>query len=227
MKSRSFVSVILTLVAVLSVPENASSSSGGPCVLHFDGVGIGSTDEIPRNYKTWSLFLICAPGWISQNGDTGIRDLYTKFLAFGDAIGTENVAIWFWKQATGPRTAENTNLGRSAKYCHKYKMLPSDSPQILVTTHYPDDPGLGNYFVVKLNGLDAADSASALDKLTDEITTTGLTQKPIDEPEFWHKILTGSIAALSSAGCYFKKVSISLHTGVLNANIGHSGKASC
>jgi len=29
------------------------------------------TAEIPHRYRSWSLFLVCNPAWIIQNGDKG------------------------------------------------------------------------------------------------------------------------------------------------------------
>jgi hypothetical protein len=124
-------------------------------------------------------------------------------------------------------TAENTNLGRSAGYCKKYRVVPANSPQILVTTHYPDAQGLGNYYVISLNGLDPNRSASVLDKLTNQLTQTGLNQKDIDETQLWNRILSASTAAISATGCYFNKVSMSLHFGFVNAEIGHSREGNC
>jgi hypothetical protein len=136
-----------------------------------DAEPVSPTEQIPRNYKTWSLFLVCSPGWILENEKSDMLnegketvDLYKQFLAFGDAIGPENVAIWFWKEFAAKPRVQNIDVKRSAEYCEKYGMLPSESPQILVTTHYPDDSGLGNYFVLKLNRLDVESSTYALDK---------------------------------------------------------------
>jgi hypothetical protein len=187
---------------------------------------VGPTEVIPRRYKSWSLFLICGPGWILRNKDEGVSRLYQEFEAFGDAIGRDNVAIWFWKSQGAP-TADNVDVGRSAGYCEKYNLLPSGTPQVLVTTRFPDDPGEGDKYVVSLNGLSPSESANALDKLTDQLMQSGLNQKNLDNAAFWNGLLSASGTALSAAGCYLNKVSISLHTGVINAEVGHSGTESC
>src|SRR5262245_2609085 len=74
------------------------------------------TTEIPRSYKSWSLFLVCNPAWIVKNGDRGLTELYYQFKAFGDVIGDKNLAIWFWKERRpeGEGMADNTDIGRSA-----------------------------------------------------------------------------------------------------------------
>ncbi len=213
--------------AVAQFPAPVGPSEAIPRVIPREAAAdVGPTEVIPREFKSWSLFLVCSPGWILHNKDTGVSDLYHDFETFGDAIGSDNVAIWFWKHK-GPPTVDNVDLNRSAKYCRKYHLLPSSTPQVLVTTHYPDDPGEGDKFVVGLNGLDASDSADALDKITDQLMQSGLNQKNLDRAAFWRDVWSASGTALSAVGCYLNKVSISIHTGALNAEIGHSENESC
>src|SRR5262245_29698848 len=58
---------------------------------------VRSTQEIPRgSYKTWSLFLICNPNWVQPDKSRDLENLYWRFRAFGDAIGPDNLAVWFW-----------------------------------------------------------------------------------------------------------------------------------
>ena len=65
---------------------------------------VGPTDKIPRELdKTWSLFLMCNPDWVSADRSRDVETLYGRFRAFGDAIGKENLAVWFWKRK---RTSE-------------------------------------------------------------------------------------------------------------------------
>jgi hypothetical protein len=190
------------------------------------GSEVYPTEAISHEFKSWSLFLICGPGWILRNKDEGVRLLYEDFKAFGDAIGPNNVAVWFWKK-TGAPTADNVDVDRSARYCQKYHLLPSDTPQLLVTTHFPDDPGEGDKFVVSLRGLSASEGANALDKITDQLMQSGLSQKSLDRNAFWSSLWSASGVALSAAGCYLNKVSISMHTGIFNAEISHSEEQSC
>src|SRR6266481_9537493 len=83
------------------------------------------TVSIPReNYNTWSLFLVCNPAWIVQNGDNGIAELFNQYRAFGRSIGDKNLAIWFWKQPAVKPTADNTDINRSGNYCERFKLLP-------------------------------------------------------------------------------------------------------
>jgi hypothetical protein len=185
------------------------------------------TAEIPHSYKSWSLFLVCNPAWIIQNGDNGIGELFRQYKAFGDAIGPNNLAIWFWKAPAAIPIAGNTDIGRSSVYCERYKLPPSESPQVLVTTKYPDDQNPGDRFVVSLNGLDAHNSALAITKLADQLLVTGLNQSELDASDRWRRLLGAVGSAISATGCYFNKVSFSFKTSVVNAEIGHSTDKGC
>jgi hypothetical protein len=187
------------------------------------------TSEIPQDYSSWSIFLVCNPAWIIQSGDKGVAELFNQYKAFGHAIGPKNLAIWFWKEPAATATAANTDTDRSSTYCEKYKLLPSESPHVLVTTRYPNDPVPGDRFVVRLNGLAPHDSALALTNLADQLLVTGLNQTGLDASVRWRKVFAAVGSAVSATGCYFNKVSFSLKTGVINAEIEHSteGAGAC
>jgi len=174
---------------------------------------------IPDGYRSWSLFLVCNPGWIAQNGDKGIDDLYAKFQAFGDSIGDDNIAIWFWKKRSNRLTVENTDVERSARYCRKYRLKPSEGPHILVTKQHPDGPVPDNdKVVVKFNGLNAQKSADALAKLADGLHNPNADQT--DNDTWWWQHIP---AAAKSVACYFNKVTFSVNVGVFKGEIAHSG----
>src|SRR6267378_5806054 len=63
-------------------------------------VEVTPTEQIPRNYESWSIFLVCNPEWMLNKGDQGIADLFKAYKAFGAAIGEKNLAVWFWKKQT-------------------------------------------------------------------------------------------------------------------------------
>lgn len=222
-------SIALDNLAIAQRPATVGPTEAIPRVVSPGApASVRPTEAIPREFKSWSLFLVCGPGWILRNKDEGVSELYQDFETFGAAIGPDNVAIWFWKQKKeGLQTADNIDLDRSSRYCEKYHLLPSSTPLVLVTTHYPDDPGEGDKFVVSLNDLSASESAGALDKITDQLMQSGLDQRNIDSAAFWRAVWSASATALSAAGCYLNKVSISIHTVVLNAEISHSEQESC
>src|SRR5256885_3551036 len=49
---------------------------------------------IPEGYKTWSLFLVSNPEWLLHQNKERLNELYERFRVFGDAIGSENEAVW-------------------------------------------------------------------------------------------------------------------------------------
>jgi hypothetical protein len=182
--------------------------------------------EIPRDYESWSLFLICNPKWILDKGDQGIADLYKAFNAFGDAIGANNVAVWFLKDKGQPPTVANTDINRMSSYCHKYHLLPSKTPQVIVTTSFPDDPNVVNRAILNL-GSSASDSEAALNDLTDQLLKTGLNQAGLDEKERWRRFIAAGAAATSAVGCYMNKVSLSFNVGFAKGEIVHSNDKGC
>src|SRR5262245_25401364 len=93
---------------------------------------VSPTAQIPRGtYKTWSLFLICNPDWVAPEKSTDLANLYRRFKSFGDAIGRDNLAVWFWKHQapeSDPRLAENIDVARSAEFCGTIGRAPSQGP---------------------------------------------------------------------------------------------------
>jgi hypothetical protein len=187
-----------------------------------------ATDEaIPKDgYKSWSLFLVCNPEWILANGDDGIGKLFRAYKAFGKAIGPKNLAVWFSDPPGEAATTENTDIERMSTYCQKFGLLPSHTPQVVTVTKYPDDPDLGGMIVANLNG-NAENSARVLTDLTDELLKTGLNQTELQTSDWGHRVAGVASSVLSSASCYLNKVSISIKTGVFNAEIGHASDAKC
>src|SRR3981081_1452944 len=53
--------------------------------------------SIPKNFKTYSLFLVCNPQWLDPAKNTGLLQLYRQFQNFGRAIGDDQLRVWFWK----------------------------------------------------------------------------------------------------------------------------------
>jgi hypothetical protein len=104
-------------------------------------------EAIPKNFKTWSLFLVCNPKWLdpATNGiPTGLNDLYRQFENFGRTIGDDNVAVWFWKPSgkAGAPEARDVDVERSVRFCQAWKLKPSASPHVVVTSTYPDETHL-------------------------------------------------------------------------------------
>jgi hypothetical protein len=185
------------------------------------------TVEIPRDYESWSLFLICNPAWVLQNGDQGIEELFRAYKVFGEVIGPDNLAVWFWKEPAWTPTVGNSDLARMSEYCKKFELKASETPQVVATTVYPDlEEPLGDRVVANLNG-SAENSAQVLTDLADQLLSTGLDQSGLDQSERWRRINAAAFSAMSSVACYFNKVSISIRTAVLNVDLAHTGEGNC
>lgn len=215
--SRSLICALLLGAAIFVQPSQTRAQAA------FEIIPM---QQIPRGYESWSLFLVCNPAWIIENGDRGISDLFHAYKAFGQAIGPKNLAIWFWKVPATAPTIDNTDIGRMSEYCQKYRLTPSDTPQVVATTRYPGELEPGDRVVANLNG-SAANSARALADLTDQLLKTGLDQSGLDDSDRWRRVVIASSAALSSIACYFNKVSVSVKTGAINAEIAHSTDHPC
>jgi hypothetical protein len=180
--------------------------------------------------KSWSLLLICNPNWLSENqGTDGMYSLFRQFEYFGRSIGHDNLAIWFMKKPFDYNNSKGieTDIDRSGAYCARYKLRASDSPLVLVTTRHPDDPNVGDYFVVKLNGLNSSDSGRVLTDLADQMLVSGLNQPGLDSSHKWHRIFGALSSAMGAVGCYLNKVSISINAGAVQGEISHSNDAGC
>jgi hypothetical protein len=51
-----------------------------PTTVHAQAAArVLTTDPIPMGFRSYSLFLICNPGWILANGDEGIGKLFNAY----------------------------------------------------------------------------------------------------------------------------------------------------
>ena len=182
-------------------------------------VGIVTSPEqpIPSEYKTWSMFLVCNPGWLIDNKKAELVNLYQQFVAFGDAIGPENVAIWFSKEKIPTNNpvdaAAQYDAPRAAQYCTRYALLPSLGPYIIVTSHYPDLHGeLHNFYRISLAGADAMLSIRLLTFLSDQIVATGLQQQQLDSEQYWRSWEHTGLTLIDHFGKLFSKLTVTINT---------------
>jgi len=204
---------------------------------------VGPTQQIPRaGFKTWSLFLICTPDWVTTDKSRDLANLYWRFKSFGDAIGKDNLAVWFWKQRVAvdsPRLSENVDVARSADYCRALKLRPSEGPYLVVTTAYPElNPFPAERAVYTLGGLPPADLATLLNRLTDELLLEGKVQAARDATAPQPSATTapaspGTSASASSSGVWIQmleaarrsiiglgcNVKMQISTGILSAEL--------
>jgi hypothetical protein len=201
---------------------------------------VSPTAQIPRDtYKTWSLFLVCNPDWVAPEKSADLANLYRRFKSFGDAIGRDNLAVWFWKRrvpVSDPRLAENVDIARSAEFCGALGRAPSQGPYLVVTTAYPDVAAFPKERAIfELGGLQPADVARLLNTLTDQLVLQGrvdvamaaargpappggATTPPVAPPtsSLWIRLLEGTRQSLIGFGCTVK---LQIDTGLLSAEL--------
>jgi hypothetical protein len=217
--------IVFTACITLNCIFYAPARAGPTLDDHRVGLAVATPlhprAEIPVDYSSWSLFLICNPAWIFENGDQGIETLHKQFLAFGQSIGKKNAAVLVVYNENASPSVANTDFGRSSDYCEKYKLLPSKSPYVLVTTRYPDlEPEPGSHLVVRLNGLTALSSARVLSKLADQLLVTKLNQSELREtPAGWRRVSNAFRSAITATGCYFYTVSFVVNAGTTQAEL--------
>lgn len=92
-----------------------------------------------REFKSWSLFLVCNPEWLASEKEADLNDLYLSFGHFGAAIGDDNLAVWFskWKDEKHPARGWTVDVERSSQFCRDWGLVPSRGPHLVVTTTYP------------------------------------------------------------------------------------------
>src|SRR5581483_7912645 len=75
-------------IAMLS-PTASADTTRSPVV-------VPAGQPIPKEFKTWSLFLVCNPGWLGDDAAAKLRMtvLHSAFLGFGRSLGTKNAAVW-------------------------------------------------------------------------------------------------------------------------------------
>lgn len=164
-------SLILTVMVMIASAGAGSARQGRAEV-------VSPTAQIPRAaFKTWSLFLICNPDWAAPEKSDDVADLYHRFGRFGDAIGDDNLAVWFWKRKvpiSDPKLSENVDVARSAEFCRAIQRPPSQGPYLVVTNAYPDVKAFPTERAIfELGGLAPAELAKLLSKLTDQLLLQG------------------------------------------------------
>lgn len=236
---RSRIAQRVLLVALCLLLAQVGTALGGQAAAEI----VGPTQQIPRaGFRTWSLFLICTPDWVTAEKSGDLADLYRRFKGFGDAIGSDNLAVWFWKQRASindARLSENVDVPRSADYCRALKLRPSEGPFLVVTAAYPELNAFPTERAVyALGGLPPADLAKLLNTLTDELLLEGKVEaarraaapRPSVTPSpsssvtpvgtsssgLWIQLLEGARRSLIGFGC---NVKIQIRTGIMSAEL--------
>jgi hypothetical protein len=184
---------------------------------------VTATKEIPRKgFKTWSLFLICNPTWLTGEKSQQIHKLYMQFESFGGAIGDDNLAVWFWKKTKNDKShlEENIDVNRAARFCRAFGLKPSEGPHVVITTTYPSESPLPaglprKSAVFRLGNMSPDDISNLLSHLCDQLLAnepitdkskqtpkTAAAKSLTDEtPSHWVALLAAVQKCINSVGC--------------------------
>lgn len=220
---RLFILVTIVVSMVAAVP-----SAGGQARVEL----VETTPQIPRDsYKTWSLFLVCNPDWVAPEKSAELLNLYRRFKSFGDAIGRDNLAVWFWKRRMpegDPQLAENIDIARSVEFCRALGRAPSQGPYLVITDAYPDIAAFPRERAIfELGGLQPPELAKLLNTLTDQLLLQGRVDAALaaergaassGQPtsSLWMRLLEATRQSLIGLGCAVK---LQVSTGLLSAEV--------
>ena len=205
---------LLVLGVLLSA---AASAAGSPQSAQ---AVVRPTEQIKTGFKTYSLFLICNPGWLHpSSGTPQTKWLYQSFQDFGRAIGDDNLAVWFWrspeKQEGFAADPDNVDVERSARFCRAWHLTPSAGPHLVVTSTYPDERNLAaaqpqQSAVFALGNMADSQISSLLSKLTDQLLLSGKvgnvesasgTATNQDPSPLWVRLLGAVQKTINNFGC--------------------------
>lgn len=154
----------------------------------------GEIARTRRPFRSWSLFLISNPGWLSPSGTDQIALLYEAYTGFARAIGKDHAAVFFWKKQpessggklVGADLAAQLDASRCAEYSTAFKLDISQSPHVIVTTQLPSpNTGLGHSLVLQLGGLQPSSAQQLLTLLAAQLVKERLDQAELDSERWW------------------------------------------
>lgn len=209
---------LAVLVLVLSSPAQTRGQAISELVT--------SDQPIPQEYKSWSLFLVCNPQWVVPEGESALETLYSRFQAFGRALGPEHVAVWFWSRPWSWSDQEELHTAvdvvRSSAFCSQLDLPLSESPYVVVTTEYPGEGKVStypesfkipeNYYVMTLDGVEMTEATDLLTRLAERIVDERLdTLDPTSEGYWrrWQQIFERLQSGLLD---FSKRIRVSIHT---------------
>jgi hypothetical protein len=192
---------------------------------------VTTKQAIPKNFKTYSLFLVCNPQWLDPAKNAGLLQLYRQFQSFGRAIGDDHAAVWFWKsnsyEHSDTALAQIVDVERSVRFCQAWKLTPSEGPHLVITSTYPDEAHLSTGLpkdsaVYKLGDMAPPDISALLAKLTDELIANGRVDSPAGTPppippaKLWVQLLTATQQMINTFGCAW---SFKINAGPVTADL--------
>jgi hypothetical protein len=202
---------LLVALSVIGIGQPTFAETRSPIVVPPGA-------PIPKDFKTWSLFLVCNPAWLGDDTASKMRmtALHSAFLGFGGSLGTQNAAIWFTKAGGSPTDYDSDRAG---DYCQTYGLKSNRSPYIIVSSDYPTASGApGDFVAVSLVGLDTDNVLTLLGQLSDKVKASQLNPDTIGSDRYWRgwvQILEDTAAVL---GKLAKGLSFSVNTRFVKVN---------
>jgi hypothetical protein len=169
--------ILLSIAAILQMAQASAPVPGGR--------------PIPdAGFKSWSLFLVCNPEWLTRSKKADLDSLHEQFRSFGETTGEYHAAVWFFR--TDPTKASDLDTARMSEYCQRFGLVPSQGPHVIVTTVHPDrwrsargdEPGDG-LIIVGFSRKSAKQIQAALNKLNYQIAANKLSQEEVDSQQYW------------------------------------------
>lgn len=182
------------------------------------------TQKIPGGFKTYSLFLVCNPEWLTAEKSKDLYALYSQFKNFGRTIGPDNDAVWFWLRDAHADSdlAKNVDVERSVRFCQAWKLKPSAGPHLVVTCTYPDESSLSSGTpkdtgVYELGNMKSNEIGHLLASLTDALLEMRGRSYSLSTPNyFWEGLLESTQRLINSFGCAW---SFKVDAGPVNASL--------
>jgi hypothetical protein len=180
-------------------------------------------EPIPKNFKSWSLFLTCNYQWLLTENQEKLADVYRHFRKFGDSIGSQHLALWLWKRRPNPAkiTADDIDVDRNAAFCTKLKVPPSKSPYIVVMTSYPDlnATELKYEVLIEVSNLSLEDIDRLISILTDQLSANKLWQEAFNSEQYWGIWRKSIEFVRDSLGSLVKAYKVTISTGILKVEL--------
>lgn len=237
---------ILLLLSILTSAYGHGHRESGPGVVVTSAIKseVKPHQPIPEispitntQFKSWSIFLITNPIWVTSNAKELIDNLYDAYSAFGQAIGPNHSAIWLWKDAeivSGSR-GNVIDVDRAATIIEilneglrpDERVSPSQGPFLYVTVMYPGRclleeypssfaPKSKNGYLLALGDIAAQDITTHLTELADQLVLHGVPNSDVASEPYWRAWQNALQTVGDKLGNLLKHISIALKTPFFN-----------
>lgn len=149
------------ILTMLALQDNVGPGAMRGFVPEFGG-------QLPEGLDSYSLFLVPDARWRDGEFDNERAALWEAFYSFGRSIGDDHAAIWFLDQE------DNVDVLRGQEYCRRFGLSYNDGPYVVFMDKRPDLlDGDDEIVVVRMGGIDPDRVGSVLNRLSQDLTTTG------------------------------------------------------